>query len=187
MGTETVNELNEIPSEGILSDLKIFSWGRSLIAALKDGDIDGIIDCLTAIADLLGYGELGGYVKSLAGAFRALRAALASGLTQDVLGASAAVAEVLATIVRYAATLMNKVQAEEAVKVMMSASPPTLDDLDAKLEDLKKRKVGLDPITIFTLISAFLSIFKNLPDFLAYIRSWWERNSATPQPAVVVG
>lgn len=170
--------------EGIFDTFKIFSWGRKLIADVKAGDLDGIVASLEAIAGLLGFSEWAVYAKRLASAIRELIAAIKTQDVAAILLASAAVSEQLAEIIRHVASTMAKVQEEQAVRVMASA-PKTLDELDKKLEELKAKNVKLDPFTILTLLGAFLSIFKNLPDFIAYIRKWWADHS--PQPAIVVG
>lgn len=178
-----MNEQEPQKVKGIFDNLRIFNWGRELIASLKAGNLDGILESLKAIADLLGYGAWGEYAKQFVAAVKVLIVAIKDKSAEGIAGAVAALAEVVASIVRQVVAV-TKTVVEGAVKVMASA-PPTRDDLDRKLDELKQRKVGLDPITIITLISAFLSIFKNLPDFLAYIRERWNR--PTEGPAVVVG
>lgn len=169
MSTESV------PVEGIFDNLKIFSWANSLISAVRAGDFAKIIDSLKAIADLLGFGEWSAEVMELLRDSKALAVAVNAKDWQAGLQALSEIAEDIAAILRRVSTKM------EPKPIMVGAAAPTIADLDRKLEELAKNKVKLDPFTLIGLFATFLTIFKNLPDFLAYIRGWWEKN----KPATV--
>lgn len=159
-----------VPVEGIFDNLKIFNWARSLIAGIQDGDFEKIIESLKAIADLLGFAEWSAEVMELVSDSKALIVAVNAKDWAAVLREVSEIAEDIAAILRRASAKLPQ------KPILVGAAGPSLEELDKRLADLAANKVKLDPITIIGLFATFLTIFKNLPDFLAYVREWWAKH-----------